>query len=158
LRALHGSHQALLLRLGILDGTRSDFHGGGAQFGQRTDGDARGRRDAAGLGHRFRRRQVATSGLDEIHQRGERLVRVRAFCADPQLVAFARPQAQDAVDAVARGRTSPLGRVFERHARLIVAGQANELRRGARVEAETVGEGDFTPASGRGRRHRLPHL
>jgi len=87
----------LPFRLGNFRWPRGDFHGGGAQLDQRTDSDARRRCDAAGLGLRFHSRHLATSGFDEIHQRGKRLVRVGASCADPQLVALARSQAQDGV-------------------------------------------------------------
>jgi len=126
LRAVDGGRQALLFSLGIFDGPRGDLHCGGAQPNQRADGDARGRRDAAGLGHRFRRRHLAATGFDEAHQRGERLARFCALRADPQLAALARAQAEDGVDATG-------GDVVQRHLRLIAAGQANELRRGARV-------------------------
>ena len=132
---MYGGHQALPLRLGSADGPRDNFHGGRAQSDQRTDSDACGRRDAAGLGHRFRGRQLATSGFDKTHQRGERLVGFGAACADPQLVALAGAQAEDGVDATG-------GDVVDRHPRPITAGQANKLRSGARVQAETVGEGD----------------
>ena len=138
LRAVDGGRQALLFSLRIFDGPRSDFHGGGAQLDQRTDGDARGRRDAAGLGRERRFSQaptLAATGFDEAHQRGQRLARFGALCADAQLVAFARAQAQDGVDATGRD-------VVERHPRSITAGQANKLRSGPCVEAETVGEGE----------------
>ncbi len=155
LRAVDGGHQALPLRLGIPDDPRGDFHGGGTQLDQRADGDARGRRDAADVGHRFRGRQLAAAGLDEVRQRGERIVGFGASCADAQLVALAGAQAQDSVDAIGSD-------VVKRHLRSITAGQANDLRRGARVQAETVGQGDqrffVQSALKRGRRHRLPHL
>ena len=106
------------------------------QFDERADGDARGRGDAAGLVLRRREwRQLTATGFNEIDQRGEGGARFCALRANSQLVALARPQAQDRVDATGRD-------VVKRHLRSIAAGQANELSGGARVEAETVGEGD----------------
>ena len=53
-RVLDSGHQALPLGLGIGAAPEGDFHGGGTQFEQRPDGDARCRRDAAELPWRRR--------------------------------------------------------------------------------------------------------